>query len=221
MPPAFENGRCPMCEGKEPMSKEAVAAVKKELATMSESEKTELEIRDCQYFLDAYEFATDQEFDATIEKSESPDFICTRRNGTTFGIELTRLIRSPSAEFGFKNYETVDRSGESTVEGILRLAGKKGNQIQKPGMWKTKENILVFQLYNLGLSELTPFLEAYREAITETLSALTIDEVWIADFVGEHGDNLEAHDAVNLFALSPDENWGLYANPNTGGKPFG
>ncbi len=221
MPPILQNGVCPTCGGTMAMTKEDVRDWEDERNAEDMRRKVEHECRDCYYFLEAYEFATNQKFDAQIEKSESPDFICTRRNGTRFGIEVTRLCNDRLAEYGISNCETVNLSAESTVEEILRLAEKKGGKIQKPGLWRTKENILVFQLYNLCLSDLNFDLESWRESITKTLSALAIDEVWIADFVGEHGDDLEAYDAVDLFALHPEKHWGFYRNPNTQRKPFG
>jgi hypothetical protein len=221
MPPEMKNGHCPRCGGKESMPEEIVSAWKKEAATYREAEKQERESRDCRYFIEAYEFAIEQKFDAEVEKSESPDFICTRRDGSIFGIELTALTGAPSSVDGFSNCETTERSAEVTVDEILRLAEQKAEKVRKAGAWKTRQNLLVFQLHNLSLSDLCPYLDVYKESVFEVVNNSPFGEIWIADFVGNHGDTLEAYDAVNLFALHPEHYWGYYENPNATRKPFG
>ncbi len=216
---------------------------KKEIKRIMDRYKKNDEFDDLEYFLSAYSFAPVEEL-ICERPAERPDFICKRPDGEEVGVELTRLVGKPTDWNGFHNHAMLDLNAEATVQDIIQRAEDKGRKILEPD-WKTKKNVLVFQLYNIELSELAFYLNLNRITISETLDDLTFEEVWIADFRGDQAenreiwhadnnaddkerwkaviksDNKEAFGEIELFGLYPAKLWGLHENPRMEHKPFG
>ena len=227
----------------EPDNSRSDGKEKKEIKRIKDRHKKHDEFDDLEYFLRAYSFAPVEEL-ICERAAERPDFICKRPDGEEVGVELTRLVGRPTDWNGFHDHAMLDQNAEATIQDIIQFAEAKGEKILEPD-WTTKRNVLVFQLYDIELSELAFYLNLNRITISETLDDLTFEEVWIADFRGDQAnnrgiwhadnkannkegwkavlrsDNKEAFGEIELFGLYPAKLWGFHENPRMGLKPFG
>jgi hypothetical protein len=170
-----------------------------------------VEEEDLFLFLDAYEVVTGQKLGIAVW-GERPDFICRRPNGKLVGVELTAVRRDPESAVADRimrgsefadEYETLDR----IFWAIERKDRKRGT-----GDWRLRrDTILVLQLMDCPLSELSAFLE---DADPSDFGGHGFKEVWIAD----HSE-LDAYGNVELFGLYPRRLWGHFEIAR--GKPYG
>jgi hypothetical protein len=161
-------------------------------------------------FRDAYRDATGQRL-RVVRKSERPDFICKRPDGTLVGVEFTLVTRDPESSSwdsilnGVEYMDGSDASMEIQAAVSRKAAKRAGPDWQLPD-----SSILVLSTPDCPISDLAYYLNGVRGEFEG--SGFT--EIWLAD----HSET-EAYGAVELFCLWPDEWWGWYRRQR--GKPFG
>lgn len=164
-------------------------------------------------FLDAYKEVVSDCLSYNFDRSERPDFICYRTNGTEVGVELARIMRDPrDAQAGLILNGNKFMNGEEAMEMIYDIVEKKENLRQQPD-WDISDNtILVLQLVDCPIASLPPL----GNSIKKDFEIYGFAEIWIADYTGE-----EAYNDIELFCLYPLALWGYYERPNPGRKPYG
>ena len=160
--------------------------------------KKMVEAEDLHYFLDAYEWTTKEKL-SDIYPNESPDFICSRKNGERIGIEITEI-------------RTDDQDAYNALARIyFSIEKKDGLRSSNYGQWADK-SILVLKLYDYPLSELLDRLDG----LEEDYRSFGFLEIWLADFTG-----FEAYGDIELFGLAPAKWWGYHQRPYPDRKPYG
>jgi hypothetical protein len=178
------------------------------LGKENERAKKMVEEMELEYFLAAYEEATDDPL-SLLTSSERPDFICTRPDDTRVGLELVKVVRDPQSKWidqVFFNSEFM-RPVDALL-GVFEAVQTKESKRQSPG-WKLKENtILVVQVMDCPLDQFAGQFE--RGSFVEH----GFEEIWLADY-----SELEAYSNIEVFGLYPDHIWGHYSQER--GKPYG
>lgn len=174
--------------------------------------KKENEEESLGYFLEAYESIIGKSFEK-VEKSERPDFLCTRQDGGEVGIELVKIRRGHPNDVLFdkivekQNYMSVDYA----LDMIQRLAIEKEKKRNDPDWALPGATILLFELTDIPLSELR---NCINPGGLPDLYEIGFAEIWLVDLTG-----LEAYDNVELFCIRPKEWEGYY--PRGLQKPYG
>jgi hypothetical protein len=174
--------------------------------------KKEMETDEVLLFLDAREWTTDEEL-VLVARCESPDFICSRRDGQRVGIELTKVMRDPrdaswdrilEGKGAMDPYEAQER--------ICQVIENKEEARRARYVRKVTQTVLVIHLFDGSLDSLMPYLEDLEGELADHGFA----EVWVADYSGR-----EAYGDVELFGLFPEEWWGYHQRPRPYRKPYG
>lgn len=177
------------------------------------SGKKELESTQLGYFLEAYEQATGIALSPIILGVESPDFLVVNEDGSVYGVELTKLMRTPDEQFVAR---VINRKNEPNpyeqLEQIHHLIAKKEKARLGGYIKKVAETILVIELVDGTLANILPFLDGLQAEYT----AHGFVEIWLADYSG-----IDAYGNVELFCLYPDRNYGFFERPNASSKPYG
>ena len=144
--------------------------------------------------LEAYKSVTGEQLDwgPMVSRSESPDFILSRSDGTVVGVELTQVEQEP----------------QDSHDAIFHVLDKK----QWDPDWKSKV-ILVIQLWDYPLDTI---IYSLTEDIASDFADYGWLEVWLADYTC-----LEAYGCVDLFGLVPEKWWGYHQGPRHSQKPYG
>ena len=174
--------------------------------------KKENEEESLGYFLEAYESIIGECFER-VEKSERPDFLCTRQDSSKLGIELSKITRGhPNSILFDKIVEKQDyMSVDNALCMIQREAIKKETKRNEPDWALPGATILLFELTDIPLSELR---NCINPNILPDLYEIGFAEIWLVDLTG-----LEAYDNVELFCVLPKKWEGYY--PRGLQKPYG
>jgi hypothetical protein len=165
-----------------------------------------------EFFQSAYLHATGQRL-RLVRKSERPDFICHRPDGSLVGIEFTLITRTPGDCFWPKLLDGVEyMNGFDGVFAAGAAIMRKGEKRVEHDWQLPASSILVLYSPDCPIDELEYHLDAELQAEFEE-SGFT--EIWIADHT-----QVEAYGCVDLFCLAPKELWGYYAGSDIG-KPYG
>lgn len=175
--------------------------------------KKMVEEEELSYFLEAYKGAVYEYLTCDLfGRSERPDFICKRPDGTPVGVELVKVMRDQrdaQADLVLDAREFMD-GGHAMDMAYFMLRRKEKKRRQAD--WGLPDNtILVLQFVDCPISDL--YLE---DDIKGDYESHGFDEIWIADYTG-----LEPYGDIELFCLYPTEWWGYYERPNPGRKPYG
>lgn len=174
--------------------------------------KKECEQEALAYFLEAYELATGHEI-TIVASSERPDFLGQREGGAPVGIELVRIRRQdPKKIFWDRILEKTEfMLVEHAIEKIQMMLVSKDEKRRQISWQNSEETILVLQLTDIPLSELSGCL---GPSLFPDLPGLGFSEIWLADYTG-----IEAYDDVELYCIHPCELRGHYRRGLR--KPYG
>jgi hypothetical protein len=165
------------------------------------------------HFLEAYKENVEEYLSYGFGRSERPDFICYRPDGTPVGVELVRVMRDPmlaQAEYILDWIDFMD--SESAVDMLYRMIEKKEEKRCQPDWTLPDNTILVIQFVDCPVTNLYQL----DEGLKDDFKSYGFDEIWIADYTG-----LEAYGDIELFCLYPSEWWGFYERSNPVRKPYG
>jgi len=179
------------------------------------------EFEQLEYFRLAYRQVTGQLL-KRVRKSERPDFICKRPDGSLVGIEFTLITRDPESSSwasildGIEYMDGLD-GREIAIEAISRKGAKlKEKNTDAPDWQLPNSSILVLSTPDCPISEIENFLdEGSLEELKETCQQSGFYEIWIADHT-----EVDAYSNIELFGLFPAEYFGYHPN-NSRGKPYG
>ena len=173
------------------------------------------------YFRQAYKQVTGESL-KRVHKSERPDYICKRPDGSLVGVEFTLITRDPdesSWDSILNGEEHMD--GSEGLEYINHAIATKGAKLKNtnpetPAWQLQNSSILVLSTPDCPITEIETFLnDDMREELLEICQQSGFSEVWIADHT-----EVEAYGSIELFGLFPIEFWGYHPNYSRG-KPFG
>jgi len=157
-----------------------------------------------------------------LRKSERPDFICERPDGSLVGIEFTLITRDPESSswdsiLDGNEYMNGLDGLEITIEAISAKAAKLKEKNSSASDWQLpNSSILVLSTPDCPISEMENYLgNGMREELVQTCDESGFSEIWIADHT-----EVEAYGNIELFGLFPAEYWGYHPN-NSRGKPYG
>ena len=181
---------------------------------MSEQElgKKMVEEMTLHLFLEAHRHATGETL-TSLGRSERPDFVCQRSDGTFVGLELTKLMRVPeSASWDRIMNGQEFRDAADANDDIWAMAEYKSRKL-KTGNWRYADNtILVLQVMDCPLSDLYHYLE--DGSSPDDYADLGFSEVWVADY-----SEVAAYRVIELFGLYPARWWGYQKRWRD--KPYG
>ena len=175
--------------------------------------KKECESIDLDYFFEAYQIAFGSSLEL-LQKGERPDFLCKRSSGKNIGIELTKIMRSPSDALADKillhkesmeAYTAFDKIGQ-----CLEIKSQKVKDYHGYGQI---DFMLVLQLMDVSLDEISFIL---KDTPREDYATSGFSEIWLADYT-----NIDAYGGVNLFGLCPETLWGYRPKASMSKKPYG
>ncbi len=156
-----------------------------------------------EYFLEAYNQIIDEPLSARdFKSSETPDFICQRPDGSSFGVELTEITRSPKEKIDDWLFEKKEfLGGYEATESIIGIIQEKEEKRRKND-WKFADNLmLVLLLTDSPLESL--LLEDNKESFLDH----GFREIWLADCT-----HLEEFQEVDLFCVFLN-NIGVFIRP--------
>ena len=166
-----------------------------EEAAMDERLKKEREAEDLEAFLPSYERATGLRL-SVEEEAEDPDFICSRSDGITVGVELTAVWHGPEFSLFRSMPETSRWDVEDDCDHMWALVEQKARKLKG---YRTEYNALVLQIVEGDFRALANYS---AEIPIKDFKALGFDEIWLADFTGlRTGMHLEVP-IVGLFPAS-------------------
>lgn len=179
------------------------------------------ELEQLEYFRLAYRQVTGQLL-KRVRKSERPDFICKRPDGSLVGIEFTLITRDPDES----SWDSI-LDGDEYMDGLEGLdfvsaaiatkGAKLKNTNPKTTAWQlANSSILVLSTPDCPITEIETFLnDDTREELLEICQQSGFSEIWIADHT-----EVEAYGSIELYGLFPIEFWGYHPNYSRG-KPYG
>lgn len=186
-----------------------------EEAAIDELLKKEREKLDLEAFLPSYHRATGVVL--TIEEApedDHPDFIVTRSDGLTVGIELTAIReQGPPDTPLFREIitGTRERDCEDALDDMWQSIERKSGKIRN---YRTEYNILILQNVEASFASLC---DGAMEIPVEDFSSTGFREVWLADYSelrsGRHRD-------VELLGLYPKELRRLIERSDHDRKPY-
>jgi hypothetical protein len=183
-----------------------------EMEYTNERVNKESEAESLSYFLEVYEGIIGESLNS-VESSERPDFIATRKDGSLIGIELSKIRRGhPNDILYDKIIEKKDyMSVYDALCMIQRVVYEKEKKRNNLGWLLPDTTILLLELTDIPLSELRyAILPNFLPDLYETSFA----EIWLVDLTG-----VEAYDNVELYCVYPKELEGYY--PRNIQKPYG
>jgi hypothetical protein len=148
-----------------------------------------------------------------VRKSERPDYICERRDGSIVGVEFTLITRNPDqSQWGAIIDKVEYMDGQDAVLLIGEAIAKKGKKRAEPTWQFPESSILVLSTPDCPISDFEYFLD---KSLQPEFQESGFSEIWIADHT-----ELEAYGTIELFGLVPDTWWGHHPCPHRG-KPYG
>jgi hypothetical protein len=173
------------------------------------------------YFQQSYKQVTGESL-KRVRKSERPDYICKRPDGSLVGVEFTLITRDPEES----SWDSI-LDGDEFMDGLEGLdfvrnaIATKGEKLKNTSLettaWQLSDSsILVLSTPDCPISEIKTFLnDDVRDELLEICQQSGFSEIWIADHT-----EVEAYGSIELFGLFPIEFWGYHPNYSRG-KPYG
>lgn len=166
---------------------------------------------DLDLFLDAYREGTGERLQV-VEVRERPDFICRRPDGSLVGIELTRARRDPQSLTADLIYGNQFADPRLTWDFICRSIEWKEKKRTSHDWGCADSTILVIPV-DCPLDDLAYYLNDWPPDDFDGHGFLAI-------FIADHSE-LDAYDAVELFALHHPESELRGHWERDRGKPYG
>jgi len=184
-------------------------------AILSDQEygKKLVEEMDLEPFLKEYEWVTGLTLQL-VNRTERPDFIVQRSDGTQLGIELTKVMRDPESTFwarvlnGEEQADPVD-----TAIDLQKLIYRKDIKRSESGWTLPDRTVLVLQLMDSSIDQVVLFLD---DQIIKELNETGFFEIWLADYT-----ILDAFGTIQLYGIKPKMWQGFHSHSRTGNKPYG
>ena len=153
-------------------------------------------------FQDAYQEVTGELLER-VRKSERPDFVCRRPNGTLVGVEFTLVMRDAETCFwddAINGIGYMD-SGDAVIA-VGEAIWRKAKKLAEPNWQLPHSSILVVSMPDSPLSQIAQRFDlSLRREFAET----GFGEIWMADHSG-----MEAFGSIELFGLVPERWWGYH-----------
>lgn len=185
-----------------------------QLFVVSESDryKKEHELDDLALFLRQFEHATGISIEVT-GKRERPDFVVVCE-GKTFGLELVKVVDSPSDRFwqsvlGGRQGMTVSEASDWVQEAIHRKDAKRASD----GWGFPNDTILVVQIFGIEARDIYDY---WDEMILDELRGTGFAEIWLSD----HGP-VEPYGTVEIVGVKTGMWDGVHRHSMFGSKPYG
>lgn len=174
--------------------------------------KAEGEEDDFDAFAAAYFRATGDHL-SVLERPEPPDFLCERSDGSSVGVELTQLRRSPDdAHWAAVLGRQYEMDPYIAAEEFDRLLAQKASKLPN---FSTRQNILVFLNCEADFTLLCSHL---LEIPLEDFEHYSFTEVWLGDYQGLREG---AHFSIRLAGLYPAHLRIVEDRLDRDQKPFG
>ena len=175
--------------------------------------KKAAEENDLEPFLKEYKQITNFSL-KIIERTERPDFIVQRNDGTQLGIELTKVMRDPESTY----WARVLNGGEQadpidTAIHLQELIYRKDIKRSKSNWKLSKSTVLLLQLMDSSIDQVVLFLDLQ---IIREINKTGFFEIWIGDY-----SILEDYGTIQLYGMKPKKWQGLHDHLNSGKKPYG
>jgi hypothetical protein len=175
--------------------------------------KKEVEENDLEPFLKEYERITNFSL-KIIERTERPDFIVQRSDGTQLGIELTKVMRNPKSTFWARVLNGEEQADPiDTAIHLQELIYRKDIKRSQSNWKLSKRTVLLLQLMDSSIDQVTLFLDVQ---IIREINKTGFFEIWIGDY-----SILEAYGTIQLYGIKPNKWQGLHDHLNSGKKPYG
>ena len=171
-----------------------------------------VEAEDVDVFLRAQEHVTERTL-VVVNQGESPDFIVKRPTGSYAGLELTSVYRDSPVEFVIREHDWT--AGSDAVCQICTMADAKAKKRRAPHWRYRLQTILVLQLRDVPLEDVTPYLERYP---LDEFREYGFVEIWVADMtmLDIYGGD------IDLYGIIPKKWRGHHRVPGYGSrKPYG
>jgi hypothetical protein len=173
------------------------------------------------YFQQAYKKITG-EWLKHVRKSERPDYICSRPDGSLVGVEFTLITRDPD-DSSWDSILDGDQfmDGSECLDLVCVAIATKGAKLKNTNpettAWQLPDSsILVLSTPDCPITEIETFLnDDARDELLGISHQSGFSEIWIADHT-----EVEVFGNVELFGLFPIEFWGCHPNYSRG-KPYG
>jgi len=173
-----------------------------------QDEESELKL-----FKREYERITGFSFEI-IDRTERPDFIVQRSDGTQLGIELTKVMCNPNSAFWARVLNGEEQADPVDTAIHLQEAIYRKDVKCSEHDWKlSKRTILLLQLMDSLIDQVISFLDVQ---IIKEINKTGFFEIWIGDY-----SILEAYGTIQLYGIKPKKWQGLHDHLNTGKKPYG
>ena len=172
-----------------------------------------VEEMDLEPFLKEYEWVTGLALQL-VNRTERPDFIVQRSDGTQLGIELTKVMRDPESSFWARvlNGEEFADPVKTAIR-LQELIYRKDAKRSGFGWTLPDRTVLVLQLMDSSIDQVVSFLD--KQVIKE-LNETGFFEIWFADYT-----ILDAFGTIQLYGIKPKRWQGLHSHSRTGNKPYG
>lgn len=175
--------------------------------------KKAAEENDLEPFLKEYERITNFSL-KIIERTERPDFIVQRSDGTQLGIELTKVMRDPESLFWARVLSGEEFADPvKTAIHLQKLIYRKNAKRSGSGWTLPDRTLLVLQLMDSSIDQVVLFL---NDQIIKELNETGFFEIWLADYT-----ILDAFGTIQLYGIKPKMWQGLHSHSRTGNKPYG
>ena len=179
------------------------------------------EAEQLKYFQQAYKQVTGESL-KRVRKSERPDYICKRPDGSLVGVEFTLITRDPDESSWDRILNGEEHmSGSEGLEFISQAIATKGAKLKNTNpetmTWKLQNSsILVLSTPDCPIADIETYLnDDTQEDLLEICQQSGFSEVWIADHT-----EVEAYGSIELYGLFPIAFWGYHPNCSRG-KPYG
>lgn len=171
-----------------------------------------IEREDVARFLNARFHATGEML-TILSDSESPDFLCSRPDGTVVGVEITKIEYNPERTEFLESIRAYD--GELDNFAIFWAAAttlaKKETKRRLPHWRLPNATILVLDLPEGYRIENWPDNKSYSNEFMDS----GFVEVWISD-----QSSIETHGEPTAIGLFPSAIWGIQGQGNLWGPPY-
>ena len=175
--------------------------------------KKAAEENDLEPFLKEYERITNFPL-KIIERTERPDFIVQRSDGTQLGIELTKIMRDPESTYWARVLNGEEQADPiDTAIHLQELIYRKDIKRSESNWKLSKRTVLLLQLMDSSIDQVVLFLDVQ---IIKEINKTGFFEIWIGDY-----SILEAYGTIQLYGIKPKKWRGLHDHLNSGKKPYG
>jgi len=148
-------------------------------------------------FLKEYEYITGLALQL-INRSERPDFIAKRSDGTRLGIELSKIMRDPQSTFWARVL-----SGEEFADPVITAINLQESIYRKDakrsgfGWTLPDRTVLVLQLLDSSIDQVISFLD---DQVIKELNETGFFEIWLADYT-----IFDAFGTIQLYGIKPEK----------------